>query len=48
MSATTYLILANTAVVLGIGGYLVFMASRSAELKRRVRQIELLGGSDGE
>lgn len=48
MSATTYIILANAAVVLGIGGYLAFLASRSAELKKRMRQIELLGGNDGE
>jgi len=48
MSATTYILIANTAVVLGIGGYIAFLVSRSAELKKRVRQIELLGGNDGE
>lgn len=42
MSATTYLILANSAVWLGIAGYLAFMATRAANLKKRARQIELL------
>lgn len=48
MTATTYIVLAYAAVVLGLGGYLAFLASRSAELKKRARQIELLGGNNGE
>lgn len=46
MSATTYLVLANAAVWLGIAGYLAFLASRAAELKKREQQVELLGGSN--
>ncbi|MDC0335669.1 CcmD family protein [Pseudodesulfovibrio sp.] len=44
MSSTTYLILANAAVWLGIAGYLCFLASRSAALVKREQQLELLGG----
>ena len=44
MSATTYIVLAYSAIVLGIGGYLAFLASRSSELDRRERQVQLLGG----
>ena len=46
MSATTYLFIANAAVWLGVAGYLVFMASKSAGLERRVQQLELLGDND--
>ncbi len=46
MSSTTYLILANAAVWIGIAGYLGFLVSRGAALNKRERQIELLGDSD--
>ncbi|MBG0790859.1 MAG: CcmD family protein [Desulfovibrionaceae bacterium] len=46
MSATTYIVLAYAAVVLGVGGYLAFLASRSSELRKRERQVQLLGGDD--
>lgn len=46
MSATTYLIIANAAVVLGIAGYMAFLASRSSNLKKREQQVELLGGKN--
>lgn len=46
MSATTYLVLANAAVVIGIAGYLAFLASRASGLKKREQQIELLGDSN--
>ncbi|QJB57292.1 CcmD family protein [Pseudodesulfovibrio sp. zrk46] len=46
MSATTYLIIANSLVWIGIAGYLGFLASRASELKKREQQIELLGGGD--
>lgn len=46
MSATTYLILANGAVWLGIAGYLVFLASKASGLKKRQMQVELLGGDN--
>ena len=46
MSATTYITLAYAVIVLGFGGYLAFLASRSSDLKKRERQIELLGGND--
>lgn len=46
MSATTHIILAYAAIMLGIGGYLAFLVTRSSELDRRERQVELLGGDD--
>lgn len=46
MSSTTYLIIANSAVWLGIAGYLAFLATRAANLKKRAQQIELLEGDN--
>lgn len=46
MSATTYITLAYAAIILGISGYVAFLVSRSSDLKKRERQIELLGGND--
>lgn len=46
MSATTYLVLANAAVWLGIAGYLAFLATRASGLRKREQQVELLGGSN--
>jgi len=46
MSSTTYLILANSSVWLGIAGYIVFLATRSANLKKRAQQIQLLEDSN--
>lgn len=47
MSATTYIILANAAVWLGLAGYIGFLANRHVGLNRRSQQIELLGeGND--
>lgn len=46
MSATTYLIIANAAVWLGIAGYLGFLASNASGLKKREQQVELLGGDN--
>ncbi|MCJ2162947.1 MULTISPECIES: CcmD family protein [unclassified Pseudodesulfovibrio] len=43
MSATSYIFIANVAVWLGVAGYLVFLASKSTGLEKRVRQLELLG-----
>ncbi|NDV18036.1 CcmD family protein [Pseudodesulfovibrio sp. JC047] len=43
MSATTYIFIANVAVWLGVAGYLVFLASKSVGLEKRVQQLELLG-----
>jgi hypothetical protein len=45
MSATTHIILAYAAVCLGLAGYIGFLVSRSAGLKKREQQIELLEGS---
>ena len=42
MSATTYLVLANAAVWLGLAGYLAFLAVSAASLRRRQRQLQLL------
>jgi len=43
MSATTYLFIANAAVWIGVAGYLIFLAGKSAGLEKRVQQLELLG-----
>jgi len=43
MSATTYIVLANAAVWLGLAGYLGFLATGEARLRRREQQISLLG-----
>lgn len=43
---TGYLFAANVAVWLGIGAYLVFLASRQAALAKRIRQTEILGHDD--
>lgn len=43
---TGYLFAANVAVWLGIGGYLVFLASRQAALSNRIRRKELLSDGD--
>jgi len=43
MSATTYIVLANAAVWLGLAGYLGFLATGEARLRRREQQIRLLG-----
>lgn len=47
MSATTYLIIANAAVWIGIAGYISFLFVKADGLKKRQRQIELLGDSNG-
>ncbi len=46
MSSTTYLIIANAAVVIGIAGYLGFLFTRSAALVKREQQLELLGDNN--
>lgn len=43
MSATTYIVLANAAIWLGLAGYLGFLATGEARLRRREQQIRLLG-----
>ena len=47
MSATSYLIIANAAVWLGIAGYMGFLYVKADGLNKRQRQIELLGDSNG-
>jgi CcmD family protein len=41
-----YLLIANICVWVGVGGYLLFLAGRQAALERRVRQLEILDGSN--
>ncbi len=43
MSSTTYLIIANAAVALGVAGYIGFLVTRSSALVKREQQLELLG-----
>ena len=45
MSATTHITLAYAAICLGLAGYIGFLVSRSAGLKKREQQIELLEGN---
>lgn len=45
MNYETYLLVANVAVWLGVGGYLAFLAARQKRLSTRIRQMEQL--SDG-
>lgn len=47
MSATTYIVLANAAVWLGLAGYIAFLMNRGANLRKRQQQIELLEGGHG-
>lgn len=42
MDYQTYLLAANVAVWVGIGGYLAFMAARQRGIENRIRQMELL------
>ena len=44
MSASTYILIANAAVWVGLIGYVVFLVTRAVNLKKRARQLELLGG----
>lgn len=48
MSVATSLFTANIIVWVGIAGYVVFLATRSSTLEKRVRQLELLGVDNGE
>ncbi|MBU1001237.1 MAG: CcmD family protein [Proteobacteria bacterium] len=42
MDYQTYLLVANVAVWLGVGGYLAFLAARQRRLNTRIRQMEQL------
>ncbi len=44
MQTDTYLLLANIAVWLGLGGYAAFLQARSARLEQRLSQLEQAGG----
>jgi len=44
MTYETYLLAANVAVWLGMGGYLAFLAARQRQLSTRIRQMEQLNG----
>ena len=43
MQSYEWLLYANVAVWLGIGGYLFFIARTQKNLERRLQQVELLG-----
>lgn len=47
MSTEQYLIFANVAVWLGLGGYVAFLAARLSGLEGRLRRLAALRG-DGE
>ncbi len=42
MDSSTWLMMANIAIWLGLGGYLCLLASNQKRLDRRIRQMELL------
>ena len=42
MDYQTYLLAANVAVWLGLGGYLAFLGARQRSLAARIRQMEIL------
>ncbi len=42
MESTQWLLIANVAVWLGIGGYLFLMARAQQTLDRRIRHMEML------
>ena len=44
MDASTYLMIANVAVWIGVAGYLALMAARQRRLERRLKQLEVSGG----
>jgi CcmD family protein len=43
MDNQSYLFVANVAVWLGVGGYLLFLAGNQKRLERRLAQMEALG-----
>ena len=42
MDTLTWVIMANAAVWLGIGGYMAFLATRQRSLAARLAQMEML------
>lgn len=42
MDMTWWLIIANAAVWLGIGGYLAFLGARQKNIAQQIRQLELV------
>ena len=46
MDSTTYLMIANVAVLAGVAGYVAFLGARTASLARRMRRLEILGEHD--
>lgn len=46
MDNTGYILAANVAVWLGVGGYLLFLAGRQKRLDARLRRMEALGERD--
>lgn len=48
MNTEQFLIFANAAVWLGIGGYVAFLAVKLSGLETRLRRLSVLGGREGE
>ncbi len=48
MSTEQFLIFANAAVWLGLGGYVAFLAAKLAGLETRLRRLSALSGGEGE
>ncbi len=44
MHASTYLLVANAAVWIGVAGYVLYLSSRQRRLERRLKQLEVSGG----
>lgn len=45
-NSTSWLLMANIAVWLGLGGYLCMLARNQKQLDRRIRQMELQNDDD--
>jgi CcmD family protein len=48
MNAQSYLLIANAAVWVGIGAYLLFLGQQSSRLKKRLEQLHLMDGPHDE
>ena len=46
MESTTWLLMANAAVWLGVGGYLFLLSRSQKQLEQRIRQMELMNNED--
>jgi CcmD family protein len=48
MENSTWLLMANIAIWLGLGGYIGLLAANQKQIEKRIRQMELLADSGTE